>query len=82
MTEFEKAKEIEQLKERLKLYYQREKEMLDGGVQSYGIGTRNVSRYQTDLTAIRTAIKDIKNEIEELENKSKRKAVGVVPRDW
>ena len=44
-------------RERLELYLKREAEMLSGGVQSYGIGSRNLSRYNTDLAAIRAAIK-------------------------
>lgn len=35
---------LKDLRERLALYRKREKEMLDGGVQSYGVGTRNLSR--------------------------------------
>ena len=79
MRQQQKAEKISKLKTRLELYYKREEEMLSGGVQSYGIGTRNATRYQTDLSAIRKAIKD---EIASLENKSQRRAVGVVPRDW
>ncbi len=60
--------------------------MLDGGVQSYGVGTRNLSRYNTDLSTVRKAIKEIENEIAELEDQldgiKPRRAVGVVPRDW
>ena len=60
--------------------------MLSGGVQSYGIGSRNLARYQTDLANIRAAIKELEAEIKELEAKAEgravRKAVGVVPRDW
>ena len=73
-------------RQRLELYYKREAEMLDGGVQSYGLGTRNVTRYNTDLAQIRTAIAELKKEIAELEAQlaggKARKAVGVVPRDW
>lgn len=71
---------------RLELYLKREAEMLDGGVQSYGIGSRNLARYNTDLSAIRAAIKELEEEIEllegELHGQKPRKAVGVVPRDW
>lgn len=78
--------EIKQAEARLKLYYDREAEMLSGGVQSYGIGSRNLTRYQTDLANIRAAIKELKAEIKELKAKAEgrgvRKAVGVVPRDW
>ncbi len=73
-------------RERLALYLAREAEMLSGGVQSYGIGSRNLSRYNTDLAAIRAAIKELEDEIAALEgllsDQKPRKAVGVVPRDW
>ena len=81
MRQQQKAEKISKLKTRLELYYKREEEMLSGGVQSYGIGTRNATRYQTDLSAIRKAIKEMEDEIASLENKSQRRAVGVVPRD-
>ena len=78
--------QINSKKERLTFYLAREKEMLTGGVQSYGIGSRNLARYQTDLTNIRAAIKELEAEIALLEGKlsgrSVRKAVGVIPRDW
>ena len=73
-------------KERLAAYLDREMEMLKGGVQSYGIGSRNLTRYQTDLSNVRAAIKELEAEIAILEGQlsgsSVRKAVGVVPRDW
>lgn len=83
-----KAVEIELSgkRERLALYLKREAEMLSGGVQSYGIGSRNLSRYNTDLAAIRAAIKELEKEIADLKGeingRRPRKAVGVVPRDW
>ena len=71
---------------RLRSYLDRETEMLTGGVQSYGIGSRNLARYQTDLSNVRAAIKELEKEIEQLEGKlsgkSYRRALGVVPRDW
>lgn len=71
---------------RLTLYLNREAEMLSGGVQSYSIGSRNLTRYNTDLSAIRDTIKQLKQEIAELEAElaggKPRRAVGVVPRDW
>lgn len=71
---------------RLELYLKREAEMLDGGVQSYGIGSRNLARYNTDLSTIRAAIKELEDEIAALEGalngQRPRKAIGVVPRDW
>lgn len=78
--------ELAEKKERLKLYLEREKKMLSGGVQSYGIGSRNIARYNTDLSQIRAAIKELQDEIEEiegvLEGAPKRKRVGMVFREW
>ena len=77
---------IEEKKARRSAYLDREAEMLTGGVQSYGIGSRNLTRYQTDLSNIRAAIKELEKEIEQLENqlsgRACRRAIGVVPRDW
>lgn len=73
-------------KERLAAYRDREMEMLTGGVQSYGIGSRNLTRYQTDLSNVREAIKELEKEIDTLEamlsGRARRRAVGVTPRDW
>lgn len=73
-------------KERLTAYRARELEMLKGGAQSYSIGSRNLTRYSTDLSTIRAAIKELEDEIAELEAMvagiKPRKAVGVIPRDW
>lgn len=78
--------ELETKRIRLKLYLKREAEMLDGGVQSYGIGSRNLARYNTDLGTVRAAIQKLETEIEALEDslngQKPRRAVGVVPRDW
>lgn len=72
--------------ERRKLYLDRERVMLTGGVQSYGIGSRNLARYNTDLATIRSAIKQLSDEIEEieglLEGAASRKRVGLVFREW
>ena len=78
--------ELTAKRNRLELYLKREAEMLDGGVQSYGIGSRNLARYNTDLSQIWAAIKQLEDEIANLEGalngQKPRKAVGVVPRDW
>lgn len=78
--------ELAEKKERLRLYLEREKTMLTGGVQSYGIGSRNLARYNTDLSQIRAAIKELQDDIEELEGvlvgEAKRKRVGMVFREW
>lgn len=77
---------IKEKKARLSAYLDREAEMLTGGVQSYGIGSRNLTRYQTDLANVRDAIKELEKEIEQLEGqlagRSRRRALGVIPRDW
>lgn len=78
---------LEKKKERLELYYTREKLMLSKkGIQSYGIGSKNIERYNTDLAKIQEAIEKLEAEIEELEKKLKgeslRKTVAVVMRDW
>lgn len=78
---------IEQKKTRLKLYYDREAYMLSpDAVQSYGIGSRNLQRYSTDLEDIQKTIKQLEDEIKDLEaeadGRKPRKTVAVVPRDW
>jgi predicted nucleic acid-binding Zn-ribbon protein len=78
---------LEKKKERLELYYTRERLMLSQkGIQSYGIGSKNIERYNTDLAKIQEAIEKLEEEIEELEKKLKgeslRKTVAVVMRDW
>ena len=86
MNKAEIEKRIAEKRERLACYLAREKEMLCGGVQSYGVGTRNLARYNTDLSTVQKAIKELENEIKELEalitKQKPRRAVGVVPRDW
>lgn len=86
MAKEDLKKTLESKKQRLELYYSREKEMLEGGVQSYGLGTRSATRYNTDLAQIRAAIKELETEIAELEGalvgKRPRRTVGIIPRDY
>ena len=42
---------------RLDLYLKREAEMLDGGVQSYGIGSRQLAPHHPDPCSYRAALK-------------------------
>ena len=79
--------ELTQTRERLELYLAREKEMLSkDGVQLYTIGSRNLQRYQTTLSAVQAEIDKLRKRIDELENElaggRPRRAVGIVPRDW
>ena len=79
--------ELERTRTRLDLYLAREQEMLSkDGVQLYTIGSRNLQRYQTPLTAIQDEIERLRKRISELEaelaGQSARRAAGVVPRDW
>ena len=79
--------ELVQTRERLELYLAREKEMLSkDGVQLYTIGSRNLQRYQTTLSAVQAEIDKLRKRIDELENElaggRPRRAVGIVPRDW
>ena len=58
--------------------------LLNGQVQSYSIGSRNLTKL--DLGRLREEItyhqKEIDGLIEELNGRKRRRAVGVVPRDW
>ena len=85
MTKKERYKaELERKQARLDLYLAQEEKMLTGGVQSYGIGSRNLARYNTDLGQIRSAIEKLESEIEELEGlitgTKSRKVVSIIPR--
>lgn len=58
--------------------------LLDGGVKSYTIDDRQLTRF--DLPELKNAIEQMEDEVDELEMQLKgrrpRKAFGVVPRDW
>ncbi len=87
MTRTEITVKLNMKRERLQMYLEREKYMLSpGAVQSYGIGSRNLQRYSTDLDDIQAMIKRLEDEIAELEaladGQRPRRSVGVVPRDW
>ena len=71
---------------RLSAYRERELVMLSpDGAKSYGIGSRNIQRYDTALKDVQEMIAKLEQEIAELEGKitgrKPRKAVGVVIRD-
>lgn len=58
--------------------------LLSGQVQSYAIGSRNLTRL--DLEKLKKEINGLEKECDELEasisGKPRRRAVGVVPHDW
>ena len=58
--------------------------LVDGGVKSYMIDDRQLTRF--DLPALSEEIKQMENEIDqltsELNGSKRRKAFGVIPRDW
>ena len=58
--------------------------LLSGQVQSYAIGSRNLTRL--NLPELKETISTLEKEIDELEavlrGGARRKAVGIVPRDW
>lgn len=59
--------------------------LADGGVQSYTIGSRSLTKF--DLATISEEIEMHEKKADSLEAQlraggKKRKAVGVVPRDW
>jgi hypothetical protein len=58
--------------------------LLSGQVQSYTIGSRNLTRL--DLAKLKAEIDGLEKEIDELtaalDGGRRRRAVGVVPRDW
>ena len=58
--------------------------LLDGGVKSYTIDDRQLTRF--DLPDLKNAIEQMEDEVDALEAQLKgrrpRKAFGIVPRDW
>ena len=58
--------------------------LLDGQVQSYSIGSRNLTKF--DLPKLKEEITSLEKEVDGLEallsGGKRRKAVGVVLRDW
>lgn len=86
-TKTEIKEELEQTRQRLKSYLDREQEMLSkDGVKAYGIGSRNLQRYDTSLADVQKAIDSLRKRIRELEAElaggKPRRAMAVTPRDW
>lgn len=58
--------------------------LLSGKVKSFGIGSRNLTKL--DLPQLENTISNLEKEIDYLEIEiaggKRRKAVGIIPRDW
>lgn len=58
--------------------------LVSGQVQSYTIGSRSLTKFQ--LPELREEIKAVENELnaltEQLNGGKRRKAIGIIPRDW
>lgn len=58
--------------------------LVDGGVKSYTIDDRSLTRF--DLNTLKGEIEDEENKVDELtamvNGRKPRKAFGVLPRDW
>lgn len=75
---------LEIKKKQLEEAYSAYTQLLSGRVKAYTIGTRNLTRF--DLPQLEDSIKKLENEVDSLEEQlrggRKRKAVGIVPRDF
>ena len=58
--------------------------LIDGGVKSYQIDDRSLTRF--DLPSLKKAIADAEEKVDQyealLEGRKPRKAFGILPRDW
>ncbi len=58
--------------------------LLDGGVKSYSIDDRTLTRF--DLPELQDKIEEAERKVDELENllngRRARKSFGILPRDW
>lgn len=72
-------KKIQDVEDRLSLYRNAEKKILEG--QSYSIGSRQLTR--ANLSDVQKKILELENELDALETKGtiKRKMYRVIPRD-
>lgn len=71
---------------RLDAYLKLEAEMLADPVQSYTIGSRSLSKHNMSLADLRDAIKELEEELEELDSQindaGRRAGRAVVIKDW
>jgi hypothetical protein len=74
---------LQLLKERLQMYYDAEKAILEGA-QSYQIGSRQITR--ATIFRVQDEIRRLENEIaieeSKLKGKGRNRTFGVIPRDF
>ena len=74
---------VEQYQARLDLYLSAEQAILQGA-QSYGIGSRNLTR--ADLKEVRSTIEYLTNMVSQLQSKQdgkgRNRVFGIIPRDF
>lgn len=79
-------REIELTRKRLDYYIEKETECLTEDVQQYTIGSRSLQRRQISLKNVQDTIDRLTKKLDELEAElaggGRRKAVGIIPRDW
>lgn len=83
-SKFELEKRLEFRREALEQARNAYIALLSGGVKSYAIGSRNLTKF--DIPQLEESISKLEKEVDQLEKVlcggKPRKAVGVVPRDW
>jgi hypothetical protein len=74
---------LQLLKERLQMYYDAEKAILEGA-QSYQIGSRQITR--ATIFRVQDEIRRLENEIaieeSKLKGKGRNRTFGIIPRDF
>ena len=66
------TEELEELKRRLNLYKELEENILTGGAQSYNIGNRSLNRYNVSLQQVKNTIEELEEKINAIETGSAR----------
>lgn len=83
-SKFELEKRLEFRREALEQARNAYIALLSGGVKSYAIGSRNLTKL--DIPQLEDSIARLEKEVEQMEKVLSggrpRKAVGVIPRDW
>jgi hypothetical protein len=62
-NETSESEKLQELRQRLELYKEMERNILTGGAQSYNVNGRSLSRYGVSLSEVRATIKELEIEI-------------------